>query len=157
MQDYTNKHDNSIHGKDSGGFEIIAGMRIIDTVRTEVDYTHTDAQWDELSFKTDTFMINTIVDARVDSLYRTLRNQMIVPYVGLGIGLSWNSANDGTELNKKIAPAVSAMAGLGIEFNEMFAVDLGYKYFYMFNPEPNIMSDLNPVAHQLRAGARISF
>jgi opacity protein-like surface antigen len=156
-QDYTNEHDVSIHGKDAGGFEVMAGVRIVDTFRTEINYAHNDAKWDEMSFQTDALMVNAIIDARIDNLYRPLRNQMIVPYVGLGAGLSWNSANDGIELDKKVTPVMSAMAGLAFEFNDIFALDLGYKYFYMFKPESNVMPELNPVAHQLRAGARISF
>ena len=132
-------------------------VRIVDTFRTEINYAHNDAKWDEMSFQTDALMINAIIDARIDNLYRPLRNQMIVPYVGLGAGISWNSANDGIELDKKITPVISAMAGLAFEFNDIFALDLGYKYFYMFKPESNVMPELNPVAHQLRAGARISF
>ena len=51
----------------------------------------------------------------------------------------------------------SAMAGVSVEFNKIFALDFGYRYFYMFNPGTDIVSDLNPSAHQFRAGARISF
>lgn len=155
--DYTNDQNISINGKDTNGFEIMAGIRVYDTFRLELDWTSTDAKWNELSFQTDAFMVNAIIDARIDSLYRTLRRQMIVPYVGVGAGLSWNSTNDDAELGKKMTPAVSAMAGFAIEFNDIFALDLGYKYFYMFRPEPDVMHDLNPAAHQFRAGARISF
>ncbi len=156
-QDYTDEHNVSVQGKDASGYEIMAGVRVADTFRMELNYAHTDARWKELSFQTDAFMVNAIIDARIDNLYRPLRNQMIVPYVGLGAGLSWNSSNDGAELDKTMTPVLSAMAGFGIEFNDIFALDLGYRYFYMFKPESNVMPDLNPAAHQLRAGARISF
>ena len=70
---------------------------------------------------------------------------------------SGNSADDGVHLDNKIAPVAAAMAGVSVEFNKIFALDFGYRYFYMFNPGTDIVSDLNPSSHQFRAGARISF
>lgn len=156
-QDYTDENDQSVTGKNTSGFDVMLGLRVYDTFRVELDYTHTDAKWQELNFQTDSFMVNAILDARIDNIYRLFRTQMIVPYVGVGAGLSWNKAGDGVSLDKKIAPSVAALAGFAIEFNDIFALDLGYKYFYMFKPEADVMPDLNPAAHQFRAGARISF
>ena len=156
-QDFTDDYNFSINGKNSSSFEGMVGVRILDTFRTELNYIHTNAKWDKLAFNGDTFMLNAILDARIDNVYRIFRSQKIVPYVGVGAGLSWNTADDGIKLDKKIAPVVAAMAGFGIEFNPIFALDFGYRYFYMFNPGSDIISDWNPASHQFRAGARISF
>ena len=154
---FTDDHNVSIRGKNTASFEGFAGLRIYDTFRMELNYLRTDAQWNELSFSGDTFFINAIFDARIDNIYRIFRSQMIVPYVGVGAGLSWNSADDGVCLDKKIAPVAAALAGIGVEFSSIFALDFGYRYFYMFNPGTDIVADLNPSAHQFRAGVRISF
>ncbi|MBO5834105.1 MAG: porin family protein [Alphaproteobacteria bacterium] len=156
-QNYTDKNDISINGKNTSSFEVMAGIRVYDTFRLEANYLNTKAQWNALSFTGDTVFINAIFDARIDSMYRLFRTQMIVPYIGLGGGLSWNSADDGVHLDKKITPVAAALAGIGIEFNSHFALDFGYRYFYMFNPDTDIVADLNPTSHQFRAGARISF
>ncbi len=155
--DYTDDTDVSIAGKNTSSFEVMAGLRIYDTFRIEANYLRTTADWNAFSFTGDTFFINAVWDARIDSMYRLFRTQMLVPYVGFGAGLSWNSADDGVHLDNKIAPAVAALAGVSVEFNKIFALDFGYRYFYMFNPGVDVVSDLNPAAHQFRAGARISF
>ncbi len=156
-QNFTDDVDVSINGKNTSGFEAFAGLRIYDTFRTELNYIRTNAEWNALSFTGDTFFINAIFDARIDNIYRIFRTQMIVPYVGVGAGLSWNSADDGVHLDKKIAPVAAALAGISVEFNTIFALDFGYRYFYMFNPGTDTVADLNPSAHQFRVGARISF
>lgn len=156
-QNFTDDKDISISGKNTSGFEAVAGIRIFDTFRMEANYQHIDAKWNQLSFSGDTVFMNAIFDARIDNIYRLFRTQMLVPYVGMGAGLSWNSAKDSVHLDKKISPALAALAGISIEFNTIFALDFGYKYFYMFNPGTDTISDLNPTAHQFRAGARISF
>ena len=156
-QNFTDDNNIAISGKNSSGFEAMAGLRIYDTFRMELNYLRNDAQWKELSLTGDTFMLNAIWDARIDNLYRLFRSQMIVPYVGFGAGLSWNSANDGVKLGKKIAPAAAALAGISVEFSSLFALDFGYRYFMMFNPDTDVVADLNPTAHQFRVGARVSF
>ena len=156
-QNFTDDNNIAISGKNSSGFEAMAGLRIYDTFRMELNYLRNDAQWKELSLAGDTFMLNAIWDARIDNLYRLFRSQMIVPYVGFGAGLSWNSANDGVKLGKKIAPAAAALAGISVEFSSLFALDFGYRYFMMFNPDTDVVADLNPTAHQFRVGARVSF
>ncbi|MDO4423397.1 MAG: outer membrane beta-barrel protein [Pseudomonadota bacterium] len=156
-QNYTDEDNVSVNGKNTSSFEFMAGYRIFDTFRMELNYLRTDAQYNAFSFSGDTFFVNAIWDARIDSMYRLFRSQMLVPYVGVGGGLSWNSADDGVHLDNKIAPVAAAMAGVSVEFNKIFALDFGYRYFYMFNPGTDIVSDLNPSAHQFRAGARISF
>lgn len=156
-QNYTDKHDISINGKNTSSFELMAGIRIYDTFRLEANYLSTKAKWNSFSLTGDTAFINAIFDARIDSMYRLFRSQALVPYIGLGAGLSWNSADDGVHLDKKIAPAAAAIAGISIEFNKYFALDFGYRYFYMFNPGTDMIADFNPAAHQFRAGARVSF
>lgn len=156
-QNYTDKNDISISGRNTSSFEVMAGIRVYDTFRIEANYLRTTADWNAFSFTGDTAFINAIFDARIDSMYRLFRTQMLVPYVGLGAGLSWNSADDGVHLDNKIAPVAAALAGISVEFNKYFALDFGYRYFYMFDPKTDIVSDFNPSAHQFRAGARLSF
>lgn len=156
-QNYTDEDNVSINGKNSSSFEFSAGYRIYDTFRIEANYIRTDAKWNDLSFSGDTFFLNMIWDARIDAMYRLFRSQMLIPYVGFGAGASWNSASDGSRLDNKISPVAAALAGISVEFNSIFALDFGYRYFYMFNPGTESVSDMNPTAHQFRAGARISF
>lgn len=156
-QNYTDEHDITLNGKNSSSFEFSAGYRIYDTFRIEANYIRTDAKWNDLAFTGDTVFLNMIWDARIDSMYRLFRSQMLIPYVGFGAGASWNSADSGTHLDNKIAPVAAALAGISVEFNSIFALDFGYRYFYMFNPGTENVSDMNPTAHQFRAGARISF
>ena len=156
-QNYTDEDNVSVNGENTSSFEFMAGYRIYDTFRMELNYLRTDAQYNAFSFSGDTFFVNAIWDARIDSMYRLFRSQMLVPYVGVGGGLSWNSADDGVHLDNKIAPVAAVMAGVSVEFNKIFALDFGYRYFYMFNPGTDIVSDLNPSSHQFRAGARIGF
>lgn len=155
--DYTDDTDLSIGGKNTSSFEAFAGLRVYDTFRLDANYIRTDAAWRQMSFTGDTIFVNAIWDARIDNIYRLFRTQMIVPYVGVGAGLSWNSADDGVHFDKKISPVAAALAGISVEFNSIFALDFGYRYFYMFNPGADNIADLNPAAHQFRAGARISF
>ncbi len=156
-QNYTDEHDISVNGKNSSSYEFSAGYRIYDTFRIEANYIRTDAKWNDLAFSGDTIFLNMIWDARIDSMYRLFRSQMLIPYVGFGAGVSWNSAKDGAHLDNKIAPVAAALAGISVEFNSIFALDFGYRYFYMFNPGTASISDMNPSAHQFRIGARISF
>lgn len=156
-QNFTDDNDISINGKNSSSFEGIAGLRIYDTFRMELNYLRTNAEWNDLSLTGDTFMINAIWDARIDNIYRIFRSQMIVPYVGVGAGLSWNSADDGATLDNKISPAAAALAGISVEFSSIFALDFGYRYFYMFEPGTDVIEKLNPSSHQFRVGARVSF
>ncbi len=156
-QNFTDDNGVSISGKNTSNYETFVGLRIYDTFRMEMNYMHTDAKWNQLSLTGDVFMLNAIFDARIDNIYRLFRTQMIVPYVGIGGGLSWNSADSGVHLDKKIAPVAAALAGIGIEFNSIFALDFGYRYFYMFEPGTDSVYNLNPASYQFRAGARISF
>ena len=146
----------AINGKNTSSFEAVAGIRIYDTFRLEANYIRTDAEWDAFKLTGDTVFINALFDARIDSMYRPFRPQMIVPYVGFGAGLSWNSV-DGATLDKKISPAAAALAGIAIEFGEHFTLDFGYRYMYMFEPGISAISDFNPIAHQFRAGVRVNF
>lgn len=146
----------SINGKNTSSFEGIVGLRIYDTFRIEANYVRTQAEWDTFSITGDTVFVNAIFDARIDNMYRLFRSQMIVPYVGFGAGLSWNSADNAT-LDRKISPVAAALAGISFEMGEHFAIDFGYRYMYMFGPKLDMISDFNPIAHQFRAGVRINF
>jgi opacity protein-like surface antigen len=154
---FTNSDDVTVSARNSNSFEAMAGVRIYDTFRLEANYIKTKAHWKNLSLTGDTVFVNAILDARVDNIYRLFHSQMLVPYVGVGAGLSWNSGEENVHIDKKIAPVAAAMAGIGIEFNTVFALDFGYRYFYMFNPKITEVRDLNPTSHQFRLGARVSF
>lgn len=155
-QSYTDEDDEYFEGKNTSSFDVVAGFRIYDTFRIEANYARTKAKWDGLSLTGNTAFLNAFFDARIDSMYRLFRSQRLVPYVGLGAGLSGNKA-DGAKIDEKVSPAVAVMAGLGIEMGEYFTVDAGYRYMYMFTPKFDVVKDLNPMAHQFRIGARINF
>lgn len=146
----------SITGKNTSSFEAMAGVRAFDIFRIEANYMRTSAKWDAFSLTSDTAMINAIFDARIDNLYRLFYKQRLVPYVGLGAGISWNSVQD-ISIEQKISLVAAAMAGLSVELGEYFALDFGYRYLYMFSPKFNIISDFSPTAHQFRIGARVHF
>ena len=156
-QSFTNDADISVSGKNTSGFDLYAGMRFSDTFRIEANYMHAKARWGQFSTKNDAFLLNAIIDARIDSIYSLFQSQAFVPYIGIGAGASWNKSDDDIVFGNKVSPIVSAIAGVSVEFNNIFALDFGYKYLYMFNPDINVIADLNPAAHQFRVGARISF
>lgn len=155
---WNNGADSDLHieGKNTSSFEAVAGVRVYDIFRIEANYIRTRAKWDAFSLDGNAGFINAIIDARIDNIYRLFYRQRLVPYVGIGAGLSWNNA-DSVEIDNKITPAAAVMAGLAIEMGDRFAVDLGYRYMYMFTPKFDVISDFAPVAHQFRAGARINF
>lgn len=146
----------SIDGKNTSSFEAMAGIRIYDTFRLEANYIRSNAEWDAFKLTSDVAFVNAIFDARIDNMYRLFRAQIIVPYVGFGVGASWNSA-DGATLDKKISPVAAALAGVAFELGENFALDFGYRYMYMFDTGVDAIKDFCPIAHQLRAGVRVNF
>ncbi|MBE6461926.1 MAG: porin family protein [Alphaproteobacteria bacterium] len=156
-QNFTDENNISISGDNSSGYDANIGLRITDIFRLEASYIHSDAKWNQFSFSSDSAMLNMIIDARINSIYQMFHTQMILPYVGIGAGASWNSADDGVHLDTKMSPTLSALAGISVEFNPIFALDFGYRYFYVFDPETDIVTDFNPSAHQFRAGVRIGF
>lgn len=145
-----------IDGKTTSGFDVSAGVRAYDIFRVEANYIYANAKWNDFSLTGNVAMLNAIFDARIDNIYRLFYNQRIVPYVGFGVGASWNTA-DGTTIDSKVSPVVAALAGVGIEMGERFAVDIGYRYMYMFSPKFSAVDNLAPAAHQLRVGARVNF
>jgi opacity protein-like surface antigen len=151
-----------IKGKNTSSFEAMAGIRVYDTFRIEANYVATKAQWNEpasgqnLKLSGNTILVNVVFDARIDSLYRPFRRQMIVPYIGAGLGLSMNKA-DGAVIEHKNVTVAAASAGFGIEFSDRLFIDLGYRYMYMFAPKFDVFEDLNPIAHQFRGGVRFNF
>ena len=145
-----------VDGKTSSGFDVVAGFRICDTFRIETDYMNTRAKWDEFGIKTNTVFMNALVDARVGDAYGFFYNQTFVPYVGAGVGMTWIDDKD-VSVERDTVASLAAMAGVAIEMGEHFALDLGYRYVYMFKPNAEILPDLHPRAHQVRAGLRINF
>lgn len=151
--------DKNVHlgGKNTDGFDVMAGLRLYDTFRLEANYSRFSPKWNKLKMTADAAMINAIFDARIDSIYRLFRTQTIVPYVGAGAGAAWLSADDDVKLGNEVVPVFNVMAGFAIEMGDNFAVDLGYRYLYMMTPDVAGVSDLAPTAHQFRAGARVNF
>lgn len=153
---FTDDENTHIGGKNTSSFEGLAGIRLYDIFRIEANYIRTNAKYDTFKLTGDTAMVNAIFDARIDNIYRLFYRQRLVPYVGVGGGLSWNSATD-IHIDDKIAPVAAVMAGIGVEMGPYFTVDLGYRYFYMFSPKFDGIKDLNPTANQFRAGVRVNF
>ena len=155
---WSNGADDTVHvdGKNTSSFEVVAGVRPFDIFRIEANYIRTSAKWNAFELTGDTAMLNFIFDARIDNIYRLFYNQRLVPYVGIGGGVSWNSV-DGTTIENKISPVASAMAGLAVELGDRFTLDFGYRYMYMFSPKFEYIADFAPTAHQFRVGARVNF
>ncbi|MDR0803731.1 MAG: outer membrane beta-barrel protein [Rickettsiales bacterium] len=150
-----------IDGRGNTGFDLMAGIRVYDTFRLEANYANTAAKYRGFSVSENIVMVNAIWDARIDYLYRWFHRQYVMPYAGFGVGLAFNDASGGAEIRRETSIAANAMVGLGIEFNEWFALDFGYRYLYVSSPELKIsgvkISSFAPSAHQLRAGVRVSF
>jgi len=155
-QNYTDENNVHVDGKNSSGFEAYAGIRLYDTFRIEGNYIHTAAKYNAFELTSDVAMVNAIFDARIDNIYRLFRTQRLVPYVGLGAGVSFNNGDD-VHIDNKMTPVAAALAGVGVELGEQFALDFGYRYFYMFTPKFDVISDLAPASHQFRVGARVNF
>lgn len=146
----------SFNGDNTSSFDVVAGARLYDVFRLEANYARTVAKWNVFDMNSDVAMVNAIFDARIDNIYRLFYKQRLVPYIGVGAGISWNSVDE-VSIENKITPVASFMAGLGVELGEYFALDFGYRYLYMFSPKFNEVSDFDPIAHQFRVGARVNF
>ncbi|MCL1902575.1 MAG: porin family protein [Alphaproteobacteria bacterium] len=162
-----------LRGDTDTSFDVGIGVRWVDWFRTEFEYYRFGANYgigggsvDKISIKGDAFMLNAIIDARVNHRFAFLRSQFLVPFVGVGGGVTHNSLSDSTiaaghTLGKKYTPAVAAIAGVALEFNETFSIDFGYRYFYAFSPkiDEDIFGDrgIVPNGHQFRVGAKINF
>lgn len=155
---YTDDNDLHVEGKDTSSFEVMAGVRVYDTFRVEANYARTIAKFDDVQMDGNTLFLNAIIDARIDSMYRLFHSQHLVPYVGVGVGLTGNKIKDDkVKINDKLSGTLAAMAGLSIELGEYFAIDAGYRYLYMFSPKFEEVHGLAPTAHQFRVGARFNF
>lgn len=150
--------DDNVHinGKNTSSFEAMVGIRPYDIFRLEANYINTQAKWDAFKITGHSAMINALIDARINNMYRLFYRQRIVPYVGVGAGLTWNASDD-VSIDTKITPTLAAMTGIGFELGDRFTVDLGYRYMYIFSPKIDMISDFAPAAHQLRAGVRVNF
>ena len=146
----------SVHGQNTSSFDATIGVRPYDIFRIEANYIYANGKWGDFSMTGNTVMLNALFDARIDNIYRLFYHQRMVPYVGIGVGASWNAA-DGTEIADKVSPAAAAMAGLGVELGERFTIDFGYRYLYIFSPKFSVISVFAPAAHQFRAGIRVNF
>ncbi len=153
---YMDENGVFVDGKNTSGYDISVGYRVYDTFRIEAQYLYTDAAWDAFSITGNGAMVNAIFDARIDSMYRLFKSQHIIPYVGVGGGMTWVKSDD-VDTKNTATPMAAALAGVSLEFGGWFAFDFGYRYFYMFSPKFDGIDGLDPTAHQFRAGARFSF
>ncbi|MCL2369322.1 MAG: porin family protein [Alphaproteobacteria bacterium] len=148
-------------GNNSASFEFAAGLRATDNVRLELNYQRMTADFNSFELSSNVFMMNAIMDGRVDRQFTWLRRQWLVPYIGIGAGLSDNSISGANAtLEHDMAPVVAIMTGVSIEFSDSLALDIGYRYMYMFRTGVQIMGndfDINPAAHQVRAALRLHF
>ena len=145
-----------IKGKNTSSFDGVLGIRLYDIFRLEANYSKLNSKWNAFEMNSDLAMVNAIFDARIDNLYRLFYKQYLVPYIGLGAGISWNSV-DAVTIEDKISPVVSALAGVALELGSHFALDLGYRYLYMFSPKFNVIKDFAPGGGQFRLGVRVNF
>jgi opacity protein-like surface antigen len=159
-------------GDATNSFDAAIGHRVFDWMRIEASYYRPNYQLagKRLSIKGHAITANAVFDARINNLYSFMSRQWFVPYVGAGFGLSFNKVNSdlpfrNARLDHTTPLIFNIMAGLSIEFNKSFALDIGYKYFYMAAPHLSMnvdvanyeLDDFSPTAHQVRAGIRISF
>jgi opacity protein-like surface antigen len=162
-------------GRSDTSFDVGIGVRATDWFRAEFEYYRFTADYsvdiagvrhNNISIDGDAFMLNAIFDARIDHKYSFLRRQFVVPFVGLGIGVSHNSLDKhslsvGDTIDRRYTPVAAAIAGVAFEFNKTFSIDVGYRYFYMFSPKIDsaMFGDraIVPNGHQLRIGAKINF
>ena len=68
-QDYTTDDNITANGRNTSGFDVMLGTRLLDTFRIEVNYFTAKAKWNGFAINTNTAFLNAIVDARIDSLY----------------------------------------------------------------------------------------
>ena len=153
---FTDDADVYFGGKNTSSFEVLAGIRPYDIFRLELNYINNRPRWSEMSVTGHTAMLNALIDARINNLYRLFYHQRLVPYIGVGAGAMWMRSDD-VALGRRVVPAVAAMAGIGAELGEYFTLDFGYRYFYAMTPEFSNVSDLTPTSHQFRVGARVNF
>ena len=153
-------------------FDLMAGVRFLDWLRAELNYYHAhfDLAGRRLYMTGETFLVNAIVDARLNHKYRFQKRQWFVPYVGLGAGVSRNTLHSDVvyrpvKMERNTPFTWTAMAGIAIEFNDSFALDFGYRYMRMSAPKLRLrvdfleyeLDDYAPTSHQFRAGFRVSF
>lgn len=137
--------DSGLSGDSAGSWDAMIGIRPYDIFRIEANYHRIAGKWDNLDLDADAVFINAIIDARIDGPYQFFRKQWFVPYVGAGAGIAFTDGDN--------AFTAAALAGIAIEFNKSFALDFGYRYLWIDLPD----DDFSPMAHQFRAGVRVSF
>jgi len=126
------KDDNEVAG--SLGYQQGTGRFDDGSLNTDVSYARYFVPWFDLGMRqglTYTFRHNlpdrwlATTYPFVQFLYNTRPDQVVVPFIDLGLGVAWNDrGNAGL-----VAP------GLGLKFylNEQTFVRLGYNYVFLFN------------------------
>jgi len=111
-------------------------------------------------------------DIRVGSFlfngyYQVDNPSFLKPFVMAGVGLAWLQVDDAKALGMVIVDdddlqvCGQAGAGLSLQFTPVFALDLGYKYFWtaraQFEDETGGSASADYEAHNAYAGLRFSF
>lgn len=147
-QDKSNKI-HQIKGKESKSFDIVIGHRVYDTFRIEANYTQINTKYDKFSFSNNGINLNFLFDGRVDSIYRIFKRQLLMPYIGFGVGTSWGDIKGNF--------IASGLFGISLELEDFIHLDFGYKYTYMSPINLKNMENFSPISNGIKAGIRINF
>lgn len=93
----------------------------------------------------------------VNGYYDIQTNSLFVPYIGMGFGYNRISVNEpGWPDEDSATLAIKAAFGVAWQINDIFALDMGYRYNYFGNISENDY-DTDLSGHELTLGARFSF
>ena len=139
-----------IKGNQTKSFDFAVGHRMYDTFRLEANYSQINAEYNKLSFSNNSLILNLIFDARVDSVYRIFKRQLLMPYIGFGFGTSWGDVKSNF--------IALGLLGISVELEDFIHLDFGYKYTFLSSI--NNLEDyekISPISNGIRAGIRVNF
>ncbi len=142
------KNDNEFAG--SLAYQQGTGKFDNGSLHSDVSYARYFAPWFNVGLRqgfvtsfrhntTDKWLATTYPS--VEFLYNTRPNQVVVPFINLGVGVAWNDQGD--------AGLVAPGAGLRFFLNEQTYVSLGYNYLFLFN---NVGDTFDNGINSVRAG-----
>ncbi|WP_342640851.1 outer membrane protein [Rhodoligotrophos ferricapiens] len=136
--------DSEIGRKNDSAFTVGAGVgyRFSNTFRGDVTVDYSGIYDVGYHNKIDawTVLANGYVDIPL--------NDMVVPYLGAGLGYGWI---DGKHGYSEEGVTAAAMAGIGFQVSQNTMIDVGYRFRDAFIDGSNFFD------HSLRAGLRYSF
>jgi len=126
------KNDNEFAG--SLGYQQGTGHFDDGSLNTNVSYAYYFVPWFNLGIRQgltytfrhdlpDRWLATTYPSIQL--LYNTRPDQVVVPYIDVGVGVAWNDRGN--------AGLVAPGAGLKFYLNEQTFVGLGYNYVFLFN------------------------